>query len=73
MTQLPQATVSDVPSDALHVTEPRGVRDILARLDYNDQGSFNSLYVRVENGEYTDVWATRASRPWLHTTTHQLR
>jgi hypothetical protein len=37
------------------------------------EDSYSSLWVNVENGEYTEVWGAHVSVPYLHKPVYRLR
>lgn len=70
MPDAPTTTVANVPEDLTLVDDSREVRHILDSIGYDDKGLFGCLFVGVEDGDYTDIYAIRGSVPWLHRTAY---
>lgn len=57
-------TVNDLPDDLTLVTDSHEVQSILADVGYGASGSYRTLFVGSQNGEYTAVYGVTHAVPW---------
>ncbi len=57
-------TVAEIPADATFVSNSEEVQHIREHLSLAPDEDFDSFFVRIGNGEYTDVWGMTGTVPF---------